>query len=162
MSNLLFVTLEGSPRGPLAAKTQGAQQVPDMAGVIVDSGQVSDQQGHARQRPQIGPIAMGERPLEQSGHHLLSLGSIEAGLSAGATFTGQPLAAGALPSAFPTARRLATHTEPPGDLGRTVTLIEHGCGAPPPPFQLRVISFDSHAEYLAQPSNRVTLFYETQ
>src|ERR1035437_3498658 len=60
-----FIPFQGSPLRLLRTPLQAVHQAPDMVAVIVNAELSPDQFRNARRGPQIGPVALRERPFQK-------------------------------------------------------------------------------------------------
>ncbi len=119
-----------------------------MAGVITNAGQLFDQSRHSRERPQLGLVTIGGRPFQEGIDQLLGLFRAQPAFGAGWTPARQGLHPAGLPGLLPTIAHLPSDSQTLDNLGHGATPVEHFCSPAPPPFQLRMISFLSHAAIL--------------
>ena len=157
-ADLGLVALDCAAFGPLAAEPVVAQQTPDVAGVVLDPGQVLDEGRHARKGPQVGLVAPAHRSGHQRLHDHIGLVRRQPGLAARFPLAGQAGLAALLPRRLPTVGHLTTHPQPSPDFRSRCPLPEH-CGSPNPPLlHPRMISRQLHVESLHL-RNRMSLYY---
>ena len=78
----LVVSLDGLAGGALTAPAKRAQHLPDVAPVIGDPGRGLDDRSHPIERPQVGGVAIGTRPLAERFLHPLELSGRQPGTAA--------------------------------------------------------------------------------
>src|SRR5665213_1477404 len=75
--DLCFIPLQRTPFWLLGAPSQAVHQAPDMVPVVAHTKLALDHLGNARRGPQIGPVILRHRSLEQQGDQTLSLGDYQ-------------------------------------------------------------------------------------
>ena len=74
--DLLFIPFQGAPLRLLCAPSQAVHQTADVIAVVANPKLSFYQFRDARRSPQIGPISVGQRSLEQQADQTLSLGTL--------------------------------------------------------------------------------------
>ncbi len=87
-----------------------------MPRMITHSRQIFDQQGDARQRPEVGPVALRQRACQERGGHGFQLRGGQLRFGSGGTFTGQRGLAAFLPRLLPAVSSLTRDAQAAGDL----------------------------------------------
>jgi hypothetical protein len=147
-ADLGLVALNRAALRALATEPVVAQQSPDMAGMILDPGQILDEGCHTRKRPQVGLVASAHRPFDKCLHDQLGLKSSQLGLAARLSLAGQAGLAALLPRRLPTVGHLTAHPEPPPDFRGRGSLLEHRSSLNPPLLHPCMISRQRHARSL--------------
>lgn len=152
-ADLGLVALNRAALRALATEPVVAQQSPDMAGMILDPGQILDEGCHTRKRPQVGLVASAHRPFDKGLHDQLGLKSSQLGLAARLSLAGQAGLAALLPRRLPTVGHLTAHPEPPPDFRGRGSFLEHRSTLNPPLLHPSMISRQRHARRLHRRHN---------
>ena len=92
-----------------------------MPRMIANPGQILDEQGDARERPEIGLVTLSRGACQQRGRHFLRLLRGQFRFGSCRSLAGQRYFAAFLPCLFPTVSRLPGNAQPAGYLrSRTV------------------------------------------
>lgn len=146
-ANRLVITLAGPAFRLLATETAGPQQAPHMSRMIINPGQLFDQQRDARQRPESGLVTLRHGTCQQGFDGLLRLLGGQFGFGAGRPFARQSCPPAFLPSRLPAVSHLpskdqtACHIRCGTILGKQFARLQAAF------FQLR--AFDMPTLYLA-------------
>lgn len=109
LPNGFLVSLDGTAFGSLTTETQRAENSPDMAGMVLHSGQVFDEAGHPGQSPKLSLVTLRDWTLEQGGNDLVDLSLGQPRFRTGRSFAGQRLLPTTLPGFPPAIDYLASH-----------------------------------------------------
>jgi hypothetical protein len=147
--DLSFMAFEGAPGGALATEAQAAQQMPDMARMVVHPVPLADEGRDAREGPEGRGMARRLWPIEESLSQFVLLLGRESAFA-----PGRPLALERGPAVLPPAHLpgvsgLAPHAQAPSDFAGAVSLVEERHRLEPPLLHRRVISFARHAFSMA-------------
>ena len=133
-----------------------------MTRMILNTRQLMDQIGHARQRPEDGLVTMLGGTCQQRLGDLIGLLRRELGFRARRTLAGQRGTAALLPRLLPAVGHLPGHPQPTSDFSRRMILgKEFGCLLPAL-FHRGMVSCLAHAPTLPTNQSNVTLLCETQ
>jgi hypothetical protein len=145
LPNGFLVSLDSPAFGSLATETQGAENSPDMAGMVLHSGQVFDKAGHTGQSPKLSLVTLLYGTLEQGPNNLVELSLVQPGFWTGRSLTGQRLLPATLPCVPPAIDYLLSHAQAARHLGYRDIALKHPRRFTTPTFQKSMIPMRCHA-----------------
>ncbi len=122
-----------------------------MSRVISNTRQILDEQGDARQGPEIRFVAVSQRASQQGLGHLLCLFDRQFRFRPGGSLAGQGGLAAFVPCLFPALSHLTGHAQSASDLGGGIFLGEEFGRLLAALFHCGVISRFVHAPIIARP-----------